>query len=228
MDPDALGARLDAPEVLVLPGVHDPLSALVLTQMGAEAAYVGGAAFSCAQRGAHLERLGADLVFVESLESVEAYEAVRRALDAPLLANMVEGGRSPDLSVSCRAWRSRLQRRHLPRLSHPGLRRHRGRGVHGPPARRQHEGGSPHANAVRGTANWPGVGRPPGARRRRGARGTAIRRKLKHQSNNWAIARTAGAGLLQSSDRREPVGPEPAVNGCARVRRTTSSIPPPA
>jgi 2-methylisocitrate lyase-like PEP mutase family enzyme len=218
MDPNTLRARLEAPEVLVLPGVHDPLSALVLTQMGAEAAYVGGAAFSYGQlaapdlnlaspdamaehvrrvrdatalplvvdadtgfgdvlnvertvrqyvqagatgvqledqthpkrcghlagrtlasddemarrllaarrvqqqhdfllvartdartthgldesirRAILLERLGADLVFVESLESVEEYEAVRRALDAPLLANMVEGGRSPDLSAA--------------------------------------------------------------------------------------------------------------------------------
>lgn len=38
---------------------------------------------------------GADLLFVESPESEEEFSAVAAAIDAPLLANMVEGGRSP-------------------------------------------------------------------------------------------------------------------------------------
>jgi 2,3-dimethylmalate lyase len=38
---------------------------------------------------------GADVLFVESPESEEEFSAVAAAIDAPLLANMVEGGRSP-------------------------------------------------------------------------------------------------------------------------------------
>jgi carboxyvinyl-carboxyphosphonate phosphorylmutase len=38
---------------------------------------------------------GADCIFVESPQSVEEIRAVREALDVPLLANMVEGGKTP-------------------------------------------------------------------------------------------------------------------------------------
>jgi 2-methylisocitrate lyase-like PEP mutase family enzyme len=41
---------------------------------------------------------GADVVFVESPESEAEFAAIAAAIDAPLLANMVEGGRSPVLS----------------------------------------------------------------------------------------------------------------------------------
>lgn len=41
---------------------------------------------------------GADVLFVESPESEEEFSAVADAIDAPLLANMAEGGRSPILS----------------------------------------------------------------------------------------------------------------------------------
>jgi len=41
---------------------------------------------------------GADVIFVESPESDEEFAAIAAAIDAPLLANMVEGGRSPILS----------------------------------------------------------------------------------------------------------------------------------
>jgi 2,3-dimethylmalate lyase len=41
---------------------------------------------------------GADVLFVESPESEQEFAAVAAAIDAPLLANMVEGGRSPVLS----------------------------------------------------------------------------------------------------------------------------------
>ena len=40
---------------------------------------------------------GADLLFVESPESVEEMERICRAFDLPLVANMVEGGRTPIL-----------------------------------------------------------------------------------------------------------------------------------
>jgi 2-methylisocitrate lyase-like PEP mutase family enzyme len=45
------------------------------------------------------QRAGADVVFVESLESACEMRAVTSALDVPAMANMVEGGRSPLLSA---------------------------------------------------------------------------------------------------------------------------------
>jgi 2,3-dimethylmalate lyase len=41
---------------------------------------------------------GADVLFVESPESVEEMQRIGRTLDRPLVANMVEGGRTPVLS----------------------------------------------------------------------------------------------------------------------------------
>jgi 2-methylisocitrate lyase-like PEP mutase family enzyme len=43
-------------------------------------------------------RAGADLLFVESPESVEEMARIGRSFDLPLVANMVEGGRTPVLS----------------------------------------------------------------------------------------------------------------------------------
>jgi 2,3-dimethylmalate lyase len=43
---------------------------------------------------------GADVLFVESPESVEEMQRIGRTLDRPLVANMVEGGRTPVLSRS--------------------------------------------------------------------------------------------------------------------------------
>lgn len=44
------------------------------------------------------EQAGADIIFVESLESVDEMKAVNRSVNKPTIANMVEGGRSPFLS----------------------------------------------------------------------------------------------------------------------------------
>ena len=44
-------------------------------------------------------RAGADLLFIESPESVEEMRTIGRAFDLPLVANMVEGGRTPVLSA---------------------------------------------------------------------------------------------------------------------------------
>ncbi len=43
-------------------------------------------------------KAGADLLFVESPESVEEMQRIGQAFDLPLVANMVEGGRTPVLS----------------------------------------------------------------------------------------------------------------------------------
>lgn len=45
-------------------------------------------------------RAGADVLFIESPESVEEMERIGRAFDVPLLANMVEGGRTPVLPAA--------------------------------------------------------------------------------------------------------------------------------
>lgn len=44
-------------------------------------------------------RAGADLLFIESPESEEEMRAIGQAFDLPLVANMVEGGRTPILSA---------------------------------------------------------------------------------------------------------------------------------
>jgi 2-methylisocitrate lyase-like PEP mutase family enzyme len=45
-------------------------------------------------------RAGADLLFIESPESVEEMERIGRTFDVPLVANMVEGGRTPILDAA--------------------------------------------------------------------------------------------------------------------------------
>ena len=45
------------------------------------------------------EQAGADILFVESLESAEEMRMVNEAVSKPTMANMVEGGRSPYLTV---------------------------------------------------------------------------------------------------------------------------------
>ena len=45
------------------------------------------------------EQAGADIIFVESLESVEEMRMVNQTITKPTIANMVEGGRSPYLSA---------------------------------------------------------------------------------------------------------------------------------
>jgi 2-methylisocitrate lyase-like PEP mutase family enzyme len=45
-------------------------------------------------------RAGADILFIESPESVEEMERIGRTFDVPLVANMVEGGRTPILSAA--------------------------------------------------------------------------------------------------------------------------------
>lgn len=61
------------------------------TEFGLEEAIARARAYQAA---------GADILFVESPESEQELEAIGRALDAPLLANMVgKGGRTPELSA---------------------------------------------------------------------------------------------------------------------------------
>ncbi|MFZ4530824.1 MAG: isocitrate lyase/PEP mutase family protein [Alsobacter sp.] len=50
------------------------------------------------RRGEAFAKAGADIIFIESPESVEEMRAITAAFHQPLLANMVEGGRTPVLS----------------------------------------------------------------------------------------------------------------------------------
>lgn len=47
------------------------------------------------RRGEAYVKAGADVLFIESPESVEELEMIGRTFDVPLLANVVEGGRTP-------------------------------------------------------------------------------------------------------------------------------------
>ncbi|MFZ5691427.1 MAG: isocitrate lyase/PEP mutase family protein [Pseudomonadota bacterium] len=50
------------------------------------------------RRGEAFVKAGADILFIESPESEAEMEKIGRSFDVPLLANMVEGGRTPVLS----------------------------------------------------------------------------------------------------------------------------------
>jgi 2-methylisocitrate lyase-like PEP mutase family enzyme len=50
------------------------------------------------RRAESYARAGADVLFVESPESVEEMEKIAKSIDVPLVANMVEGGRTPVLT----------------------------------------------------------------------------------------------------------------------------------
>ena len=58
------------------------------TTLGLEEAIARGRAFA---------RAGADIIFIESPETEDEMQRIGQAIDAPLLANMVEGGRTPIL-----------------------------------------------------------------------------------------------------------------------------------
>lgn len=51
------------------------------------------------RRAEAFARAGADILFVESPESVEEMEIIGRSFDLPLLVNVVEGGKTPVLSA---------------------------------------------------------------------------------------------------------------------------------
>jgi 2-methylisocitrate lyase-like PEP mutase family enzyme len=52
------------------------------------------------RRGEAFLNAGADILFIESPESMEEMERIGRAFDVPLIANMVEGGRTPIVSAA--------------------------------------------------------------------------------------------------------------------------------
>ncbi|KXU83146.1 carboxyvinyl-carboxyphosphonate phosphorylmutase [Paraburkholderia monticola] len=50
------------------------------------------------RRGEAFAKAGADVLFIESPETVEELETIARTFDTPLLVNIVEGGRTPQLA----------------------------------------------------------------------------------------------------------------------------------
>jgi 2-methylisocitrate lyase-like PEP mutase family enzyme len=52
------------------------------------------------RRGKMFEEAGADIIFIESPESEAEMQAIGKAISKPLLANMVEGGRTPILPAA--------------------------------------------------------------------------------------------------------------------------------
>ena len=78
-----LKARLEQPRILVAPGVFNAWSALL------------------AERAEAYREAGADVLFIEALRSPEQMRqaTARFAGRAPLLANMVEGGKTPLLAA---------------------------------------------------------------------------------------------------------------------------------
>lgn len=52
------------------------------------------------RRGHAYQEAGADVLFIEALESVEEFRLIGRSFNVPLVANMVEGGRSPVLPAA--------------------------------------------------------------------------------------------------------------------------------
>ena len=51
------------------------------------------------ERGLQYRKVGADAVFVEAPKSVAEMKRIGKSIDAPLVANMIEGGRTPLLSA---------------------------------------------------------------------------------------------------------------------------------
>ena len=69
---------------------------LIMARTDAREAYDISEAIS---RAKQYRAAGADIIFVEAPESEQEFEMIGKEVDAPLLANMVENGRSPILST---------------------------------------------------------------------------------------------------------------------------------
>ncbi|MDR4511868.1 MAG: isocitrate lyase/PEP mutase family protein [Nitrososphaeraceae archaeon] len=50
------------------------------------------------ERGKQYQKIGADVIFIEAPKTIEEMKRITEEIDAPLLANMIEGGATPNLS----------------------------------------------------------------------------------------------------------------------------------
>ena len=52
------------------------------------------------ERGKYYKKIGADLIFIEAPQSIDEMKKIGREINAPLVANMIEGGATPISSTS--------------------------------------------------------------------------------------------------------------------------------
>ena len=52
------------------------------------------------ERGLYYKNIGADVIFIEAPKNIQEMSRIGNAIDAPLVANMIEGGTTPISSVS--------------------------------------------------------------------------------------------------------------------------------
>lgn len=52
------------------------------------------------ERGLHYKKIGADVIFIEAPKSIAEMKKIGKSINAPLVANMIEGGATPILSAS--------------------------------------------------------------------------------------------------------------------------------
>jgi methylisocitrate lyase len=52
------------------------------------------------ERGKEFQKIGADVIFVEAPKNLEEMKKITAEIDAPLLANMIEGGVTPNLPAT--------------------------------------------------------------------------------------------------------------------------------
>lgn len=81
-----LAARLRDPAILVAPGVHDPLSALIAAQAGFEAVFVSGAALALAQLGSP------DVGLLTTTELADHVARIADRVSVPVLVDGDQGG----------------------------------------------------------------------------------------------------------------------------------------
>ena len=125
-------------------------------------------------RGQAFAEAGADVIFIEAPENEDEIARIGETIEKPLLANMVDSGKTPIVPAD-RLAGARLQHRHLPRHRHAaGGRLHEAR-LRGPAPRRLHRqrgraydlaARDAHAHGLRGRLVLRAPLGPPGGRSR--------------------------------------------------------------
>src|SRR3990172_937412 len=117
---------LKGPDIIVAPGAYDGFSARLVEAAGFKAAYMTGAGTAASEyrtdpalliiartdaravtglddaieRGNRYAEAGADVIFVEAPQGMDEVQRIAREVKAPLLANMVPGGKTPAVKFS--------------------------------------------------------------------------------------------------------------------------------
>ena len=83
--PDTLRSRLSKPPIVVAPGVYDPLTALLATQVGFDSLYISGAAIAYTRLGRP------DIGLVSVSEVIETVALIHDRVDANLIVDADNG-----------------------------------------------------------------------------------------------------------------------------------------